>query len=97
MPPIAPHDDRWKTSLTDLMDREGFDLVIPCTDPSLIPLQTHRAELERHGRIYLLNDEAFGVVSDKIKANALAESLGLRLPRGASWTASNTRGASARS
>ena len=82
VPPIAPHDDRWKTSLTDLMDREGFDLVIPCTDPSLIPLQTHRAELERHGRIYLLNDEAFGVVSDKIKANALAESLGLRLPRG---------------
>jgi len=81
LPTYAPDDERWKTALIDLMDREAFDLVIPCTDPSLIPLQTHRSELETHGRIYLLSDEAFRIVSDKLAANALARSVGLMLPR----------------
>jgi protein-tyrosine-phosphatase/predicted ATP-grasp superfamily ATP-dependent carboligase len=81
LPTYDPNDARWKASLIDLMDREAFDLVIPCTDPSLIPLQVHRSELETHGRIYLLSDEAFRIVSDKLEANALVRSLGLRLPR----------------
>ncbi len=76
-----PDDDRWKVELIDLLKREAFDLVIPCTDPSLIPLQLHRSELEPRGRMYLLSDEAFRIVSDKLAANALARSLGLRLAR----------------
>jgi len=81
LPTYDPEDGRWKAALIDLMDREAFDLVIPCTDPSLIPLQTHRSELETHGRIYLLSDLAFRIVSDKLAANALARSVGLLLPR----------------
>jgi len=82
LPIYDPDDDRWKTALADLMDRESFDLVIPCSDPSLIPLQLHRSELATHGRIYHLSDEAFRIVSDKLEANELARSVGLRLPRG---------------
>ncbi len=81
LPTYAPDDEDWNTALIDRMDREAFDLVIPCTDPSLIPLQMHRSELETHGRIYLLSDEAFRIVSDKLEANVLARSVGLRLPR----------------
>jgi protein-tyrosine-phosphatase/glutathione synthase/RimK-type ligase-like ATP-grasp enzyme len=74
-------DAHWKDSLSALMDSEAFDLVIPCTDPSLIPLQIHRSELEMRGRLSVLGDEAFRIVSDKLAANALARSLGLLLPR----------------
>ena len=81
LPTYDQDDGDWKSVLIELMDREAFDLVIPCTDPSLIPLQVHRSELETHGRIYLLSDDAFQVVSDKLKANALARELGLRVPR----------------
>jgi protein-tyrosine-phosphatase/predicted ATP-grasp superfamily ATP-dependent carboligase len=81
LPAYRPDDDRWKRSMVELMDRERFDLVIPCSDPTTVPLQTHRAELEPHGRIYLLDDLAFRVVSDKFKANELARSLGIRVPR----------------
>lgn len=81
LPAYDAADPRWKDALIELMDRHGFDLVVPCSDPSLFPLQKHRAELEPHGKIALLSDEAFRVVTDKAAANALARSLGLRLPR----------------
>ncbi len=81
LPAYHPDDDRWKRAIVELMDRERFDLIIPCSDPTTVPLQTHRAELESHGRIYLLDDQTFGVVNDKFMANELARSLGIRLPR----------------
>lgn len=82
LPVYQPDDRRWKAALISLMDREAFDLVIPCTDPSLIPLQMHQSELESHGRLYVLSDDAFRLASDKLAANALARSLGVKLPRG---------------
>jgi protein-tyrosine-phosphatase/predicted ATP-grasp superfamily ATP-dependent carboligase len=81
LPPYDAADPSWKRALVELMDRHAFDLVVPCSDPSLFPLQKHRAEFEPHGKIALLSDEAFRVVTDKTEANALARSLGLRLPR----------------
>ena len=67
--------------MIDLVTREKFDLVIPCHDSSIAPLQQHRADLEPHGRFYLISDEAFGVLSDKLKTNELARSLGIHVPR----------------
>ena len=81
LPTYRPDDDCWKRAMVELMDRERFDLIIPCSDPTLVPLQTHRAELEPHGRIYLLDDSAFRIASDKFMANDLARSLGIRVPR----------------
>lgn len=71
----------WVSALAGCMKRERFDLVLPCSDPSLIPLQLHRAKLEQLGRIYLLDDDVYQVVSDKLKVNALARAAGVRLPR----------------
>ncbi len=80
LPAYRLDDDRWKPPLIELMDRERFDLIIPCSDPTTVPLQTNRGELEPHGRIYLLDDRVFGVVSDKFAANELARSLGIAVP-----------------
>lgn len=79
--PYDPGDDRWKPALIDLVAGERFDLVIPCDDPSLLPLQAHRAELEGHGRFCPLDDSAFEATSSKAKTYELAVELGLPVPR----------------
>ena len=81
IPSFRMEDDLWKTRMIDLVTREKFDLVIPCHDSSIAPLQQHRADLEPHGRFYLISDEAYGVLSDKLKTNELARSLGIHVPR----------------
>jgi protein-tyrosine-phosphatase/predicted ATP-grasp superfamily ATP-dependent carboligase len=81
VPLYSPHDDAWKSAFIELLERERFDLVVPTNDATIIPLQTHRHELEPHGRIYLIPDRAFDVCFDKEKSYALAESLGVPLPR----------------
>jgi protein-tyrosine-phosphatase/predicted ATP-grasp superfamily ATP-dependent carboligase len=81
VPLYSPHDDAWKAAFIAMLQRERFDLVVPTNDATIIPLQTHRAELEPHGRLYLIPDRAFEVCFDKEKSYALAESLGVPLPR----------------
>lgn len=81
IPSFRMEDDLWKTRMIELVTREKFDLVIPCHDSSLAPLQQHRADLEPHGRFYLISDAAFGILSDKFKTNELARSLGIHVPR----------------
>lgn len=81
LPPYNDSDLAWKTALAELMRRERFDLVIPCTDIDTLALHRCRADLERFGRIYTPNDEAVAVLFDKHRTNALARDAGVRLPR----------------
>jgi predicted ATP-grasp superfamily ATP-dependent carboligase/thymidylate kinase len=81
LPPCLGNSDAWKPELIALMQRAKFDLVIPCHDRMLIPLQEHRHDLEPFGRLYLVNDRAFDVLFDKFKTTALARSLGIPVPR----------------
>jgi protein-tyrosine-phosphatase len=71
----------WLTALTRLLDRERFDLVVPCHDSGLLLLQTHREELEELPGIYLLSADAFDVCFSKARTYDLAEQLSIRLPR----------------
>ncbi len=81
IPAYAPNDDAWKVAFIRVCKEEGFDLVLPTNDASVIPLQEHRAELEPYARLYVLGDEAFDVTFDKSKTYELAQSMGVRLPR----------------
>lgn len=81
LPPFSPVDDTWKRALVALCQREQFDLVIPTNDPTIIPLQEHRADFEPHARFYLLNERAFAVGYDKLASYELCRSLGVRVPR----------------
>ncbi|MFO8007305.1 MAG: ATP-grasp domain-containing protein, partial [Candidatus Brocadiia bacterium] len=78
--PAYGEDQAWLAGLTDLMDREQFDLVIPCDDPSVLLLQLHRREMEPHGRCYLLPERAFEVAFDKASTHELARSLDIPVP-----------------
>ena len=37
-----PPSEGWQAELKALLDREQFDLVIPCNDPSILPLHDNR-------------------------------------------------------
>jgi predicted ATP-grasp superfamily ATP-dependent carboligase len=81
LPAYHETDRAWKTALCDLMRRERFDLVLPCTDIDTLACQRHRADLEQWGRVYAPNDEAAAILFDKIKTNELARAAGVRTPR----------------
>lgn len=81
IPPFESTDDTWKKTLTTLLRDENFDCVIPCNDPTLIPLQLYRSEFEEFASIYLLDDSAFHTVFDKIQTTVLAKTLGISIPR----------------
>lgn len=73
----------WKSPLRDLLQAEPFDLVIPCNDPSLIPLFDHRSEFEELTRLAIPNEQVYRIGFDKNASTQLAESLGISVPR--SW------------
>jgi protein-tyrosine-phosphatase/predicted ATP-grasp superfamily ATP-dependent carboligase len=70
-------DDQWLDDMRALMQREKFDLVLPCTDGSILPLQLHRDQLEPSGRIWLLPDDVYRTCASKAQTHALATSLGI--------------------
>lgn len=71
----------WIDKLNELVKMWDFDLVIPCHDSSIVPLQSNRRRLEKPERFYLVSDEAFEVFFDKIKTYGLANKLAVRVPR----------------
>ena len=81
VPRYAPEDDAWERAFIELLERERFDLVVPTNDATIMPLERHRRALEPHGRIYLVPERVFAVCQDKERTYALAESLGIPLPR----------------
>src|SRR5216684_4098791 len=81
LPPYSAKDSGWKLAFKRLLQSEDFDLVIPCDDPRIIPLQFNRAELEPLTRIYLLEDRAFQITSNKLASHQLAKELGVPVPR----------------
>jgi protein-tyrosine-phosphatase/predicted ATP-grasp superfamily ATP-dependent carboligase len=81
LPEYSPANRRWLDALIGLLRETAFDLVIPCHDSGLLPLQRHRAELEPLARIALIGDEAFEVFFSKRKTYELGRELAIPLPR----------------
>ncbi len=76
----------WLLAIETLLQAERFDLVIPCDETTLIPLQRNRARLETLTRLAIPGDRAIEVLFDKHATRELARSLGVpvspgRLPR----------------
>lgn len=78
--PQNPQQRCWLDFVIQLLNSEKFDLVIPCSDPVITPLQRHRDVLESLAKIVLLSSEAYEVVNDKNKSTELADSVGVNIP-----------------
>lgn len=75
-----PTSNGWESELKQLLDREQYDLVIPCNDPSILPLHDCRSYFANYP-IYLVEESIFDTVMDKSSVNTIASRAGVRLPR----------------
>jgi protein-tyrosine-phosphatase/predicted ATP-grasp superfamily ATP-dependent carboligase len=81
IPIYRPGQGDWLEAMTAICMETQFDLVIPCEDQCLIPIQLHREDLSRLTRVYSLGERAFRVAFDKIASTQLAAELGVPVPR----------------
>jgi protein-tyrosine-phosphatase/predicted ATP-grasp superfamily ATP-dependent carboligase len=81
IPYYRPGDLKWIDAFNELLGRFEFDIVVPCDDASLLPLQLHKGQLARAECIYLLSDEAHRMTSDKQRTYEVAWELDISLPR----------------
>jgi predicted ATP-grasp superfamily ATP-dependent carboligase len=73
-------------SLEQLVDRLGARVLIPCHDGTVALLRPHRARLEQRVRIALASEPAISVAVNKDRTLALAQRLGIGVPRSVSLT-----------
>jgi protein-tyrosine-phosphatase/predicted ATP-grasp superfamily ATP-dependent carboligase len=83
----------WLDEVRQLLTTEQFDLVIPCEERSLLPLQFHQAELQGLAHFALPNAAAFEAFFDKHATRELAKSLGVPIAEGRLWSAGDTAAA----
>ena len=80
--PAYAHDNlQWLEAFCELLEREKFDLVLPCTDGIILSLQLHRDVVERCRGVHLLPDDVYWTCASKARTHALALSLGIPVPR----------------
>ncbi len=87
IPAYTPDDDAWKKELVSILSHENYALVIPCSDPTILPLQHHQKVFEDLAKIYTLPDDVFETVFDKTRLTTLAETLGIKIPKSKTLTA----------
>ncbi len=80
IPPYSLDSFEWLTALNRLTQEQPFDLVIPCNDFAVIPLQTARERLSSDTNWYLINDQAFKIAFDKGETGHAAKALGINTP-----------------
>ena len=72
----------WLRAFEALLKTENFDLVIPCNETTLLPMQRHRARLERLSRLAVPHDRAIAVLFDKHATRELARAEGVAVSPG---------------
>src|SRR5437868_2326678 len=72
----------WLEDTTRLLRAEQYSLVLPCDEPSLLPLQRHRRALSRWARLAIPDDRAIAVLYDKHETRKLARQLGVQIAAG---------------
>lgn len=77
LPPWMGKGGEWLAALTQLLQRERYDLVIPCNETMLLPLQRHRRTLSALARLAIPDDRAITVLFDKHETRRLAQQVGV--------------------
>jgi protein-tyrosine-phosphatase/predicted ATP-grasp superfamily ATP-dependent carboligase len=90
LPPWMGEDDDWLAALTQLIERQRYDLVIPCDERLLLPLQRHRRHLSAMVRLAMPDDRAIAALFDKHETRELARRLGVPVAPGRLLRADDT-------
>ncbi len=90
LPPWMGEGSEWLAALTRLLQRERYDLVIPCNETMLLPLQRHRRKLSALARLAIPDDRAITVLFDKHETRRLGQQVGVRIAAGRLLRADDT-------
>jgi len=82
LPPWMGDGTEWLRAMETLLRAERFDLVIPCNETTLLPLQHRRAQLEPLARLAIPDDHAIAVLFDKFATRELARQVGVPVAAG---------------
>jgi protein-tyrosine-phosphatase/predicted ATP-grasp superfamily ATP-dependent carboligase len=82
LPPWLGDGTAWLQAMETLLRTERFDLVIPCNETALLPLQRHRAQLEPLAHLAIPDDHAIAVLFDKHATRELARQVGVPVAAG---------------
>ncbi len=82
LPPWMGDGADWLATMRRLLQEQRFDLVIPCDERNLLPLQRHRDELSAFARLAIPNDAAIHVLFDKHATRELALRVGVNVAPG---------------
>jgi predicted ATP-grasp superfamily ATP-dependent carboligase len=81
LPAYSACDETWIIALNRLVASHDYDLIIPCNDFAVVPLQLFRDRLTPSGNWYLLNEASFQMSFNKHRTSQLARKLGIPTPR----------------
>jgi hypothetical protein len=82
LPPWMGDGAAWLGAMETLLRAERFDLVIPCNETALLPLQRCRAHLAPLARLAIPDDHAIAVLFDKHATRELAQQVGVPVAPG---------------
>ena len=82
LPPWMGDGAEWLRAMDALLRAERFDLVIPCNETTMLPLQRHRAQLEPLARLAIPDDHEIAVLFDKHATRELARQVGVPVAAG---------------
>ena len=77
--PVVDDGAEWVAAVENLLADGGFDLVVPCADRFLLPLDAHRARLEKLTRLAIPPRQSIDILFDKLRTREIAASLGIGL------------------
>jgi predicted ATP-grasp superfamily ATP-dependent carboligase len=82
LPPWMGDGARWLAAIEALLRATRFDLVIPCDETAMLPLQRHRAQLAPLARLAIADDREIAVLFDKHETRELARQAGVPVAAG---------------
>jgi protein-tyrosine-phosphatase/predicted ATP-grasp superfamily ATP-dependent carboligase len=77
LPPWLGKGSEWLRAMEALLRETKFDLVIPCDETTLLPLQRSRAKLDRLTMLAIPDDDAIDLLFDKHATRKLAQEVGI--------------------
>ena len=82
IPPWMGDGADWLAAMRALLDRQRFDVVIPCDERNLLPMQRYRDTLAAFTRLAIPDDDGIAVLFDKHATRELARAVGVNVSYG---------------
>ncbi|MBV8747436.1 MAG: hypothetical protein JO134_20590, partial [Xanthobacteraceae bacterium] len=92
LPPYAGSGEVWKTAMVELLSAESYDLVLPCNERSLLPIDRHRDNLASLARLAVPDRASMLALFDKHATRELAARLDIPIARGRLFAAHESAG-----